>query len=186
MYDEIQGTKVRFIILSIALLRNIGLHLNLNNHTRNTQLSNTNTSPRRLMIRHPLTESLNHQVERARERNVIAPDRVDVSPTSCASVLKVLLDVLEGKIDLASKIFLVDVALVVPAALAGALDGVADADGLGVGVFFVVGLADAFVVVVCEMRHCDGLTRDALAGCSSRWRKRSLTLRNRLCWLTNW
>ena len=88
---------------------------------------------------------------------MVASDRVDVSPTSGASVLEVLLDVLEGKIDLALEIFLVDVALAVPAALAGALDGVADADGLGVGVFFVVGLADAFVVVVCEVRHCDGL-----------------------------
>lgn len=40
--------------------------------------------------------------------------------------------------------------------LAGALDPVADADGLAVGVFGPVGGADALVGVILEVRHGDG------------------------------
>ncbi|KAI6776231.1 hypothetical protein HG530_000176 [Fusarium avenaceum] len=61
---------------------------------------------------------------------MIAPDRMDISPTSCAGILEVLFHVLEGEIDLALDVVFVDVALIVPAALARTLDGVADADGL--------------------------------------------------------
>lgn len=78
---------------------------------------------------------------------------MNICPALCARILEVLLDVLEGKVDLALEVVLVNVALVIPAALARALDGVADADGLRVGVFLVVGLANAFIVVVGEMRH---------------------------------
>lgn len=105
------------------------------------------------MIGHPLAELLNHEVERARERDVKAPDRVDVSPATGTSILEVLFDVLESQVDLAGEVLFVNVALSVPSTLARTLDDIADTDGLGVGVKFVVCCADAFIVEVFEGGH---------------------------------
>ncbi|CAH0051471.1 unnamed protein product [Clonostachys solani] len=110
------------------------LNFDFNNHPRNTQLRNPDTSPNRLVRGNPFLKLLYHEVEGAGQGNMVAPNCIHVLPATGTSVLEVFFDILKCQLDLAHEIFCVEATIVLPASLTGALDHIAYFDGLGIGI----------------------------------------------------
>lgn len=100
-----------------------------------------------------LPQHLDHFLEGRVDVHVVAADAVHVLPPAQPDRPEHPVHVLEGQLHLAGDVVGVESAGVVPAALPGAFDDVAQHDGLRVVAEIAVLLACAFFVVVLEGRH---------------------------------
>ena len=98
------------------------------------------------MVRNPLLEPIDDELERGIHINVIRPDRVDVLPAAQARYLEHAVDILKCEIDLALDVVGVERPGGVPTTLPGAFDDVAEDDDLRVVELVAVQLAGAFLV----------------------------------------
>lgn len=131
------------------LLATVSLNFNLHRHSREAKFRHANRRPKRAMVRTALLHHLDKVVQVTQDVGLVASDGVDVFPTTQPGGLKYALDVVKGVVDLALPVFGVQVAVVVPAALTGALDDVAEDDALRVVVHVALYLSGALFVDVC-------------------------------------
>lgn len=149
-------------------------HFNLHPHIIFTKSRNPHAGPDRLMIRHPLLKIPSHGSEGfVVERNMIRVDSKHLAPSLAAGVLEVVVNSLEGLIDL-----LVDfggdlghLALRTPPAwlrsafvnirgrrhfeltLSRTVDAISNSNSLAVRELFSVAGANTGVAVILEVRH---------------------------------
>lgn len=130
----------------------VRFHLELNAHTRERQLGHCEGRPDGSMVRSLGFEHVDQRlVGFARGANDVGTERIDGVPASgdpccCWNAF----DVLECVADLKCEVLAVEVARVIPPALAGTFDNVPDDDGLRVAALFAVCRPRACLVVVSE------------------------------------